>query len=142
MSGRSVLIIDYSEISLPGDVEGSLTNATYGNGVLILAMPKCDQGVSPSKAHFQLHPIASTRGEQISLYRERHSCQFQSGTQSKTSVRKITDITFFIPIQACFCIVPDTDHRVSRSSLHIIWRFSKLVRRLARPFVRNRYVNS
>jgi hypothetical protein len=65
MSGQSVLIIDYSEISLPGDVEGSLTNATYGNGVLILAMPKCDQGVSPSKAHFQLHPIASTRGEQI-----------------------------------------------------------------------------
>jgi HSP20 family protein len=55
----------YSEISLPGDVEGSLTNATYGNGVLILAMPKCDQGVSPSKAHFQLHPIASTRGERI-----------------------------------------------------------------------------
>ena len=30
----------YREISLPQPVDGNLTNATYGNGVLLLSMPR------------------------------------------------------------------------------------------------------
>jgi HSP20 family protein len=55
----------YREVSLPQDVDGSLTNATYGNGVLVLSMPKCREGEAGSEASFQLHPISATRGERV-----------------------------------------------------------------------------
>ena len=35
----------YRDISLPQTVSGGLTNATYGNGVLVLAMPTLEPGV-------------------------------------------------------------------------------------------------
>jgi HSP20 family protein len=55
----------HREISLPEPVDGSLTNATYSNGVLVLAMPKCKTSESPAAADFQLHPIAAAHGERI-----------------------------------------------------------------------------
>ena len=55
----------YREVSLPQIVDGSLTNATYGNGVLVLSMPKCKEGESASEANFQLHPVGATHGERV-----------------------------------------------------------------------------
>ena len=55
----------HREISLPELINGSLTNATYGNGVLVVSMPKCKEGESSSEANFQLHPVAATHGEWI-----------------------------------------------------------------------------
>ena len=54
----------FREIALEQAVNGALTNATYGNGVLILAMPKARdaQGID---AEFTLEPISATRGERI-----------------------------------------------------------------------------
>jgi HSP20 family protein len=55
----------HRELSLPQPVDGSLTNATYGNGVLVLSMPKLKPGQSGVGANFQLRPIAATRGERV-----------------------------------------------------------------------------
>jgi HSP20 family protein len=55
----------YREVSLEQPVEGSLTNATYGNGVLVLSMPKAGQTDAATEANFTLHPITATRGEWI-----------------------------------------------------------------------------
>ena len=55
----------YREVSLQQPVEGSLTNATYGNGVLVLSMPKAEQTGVATEANFTLHPITATRGEWI-----------------------------------------------------------------------------
>ena len=54
----------FREIALEQAVNGALTNATYGNGVLVLAMPKARdaRGVD---AEFTLVPISATRGERI-----------------------------------------------------------------------------
>ena len=52
-------------MTIPQRVNGSLTNATYGNGVLVLSMPKRKEGEAASDASFQLHPVAATRGERI-----------------------------------------------------------------------------
>jgi HSP20 family protein len=53
------------EVSLPESVRGDLANATYGNGVLVLSMPKADAKEQARAASFQLQPIGSTRGERI-----------------------------------------------------------------------------
>jgi len=52
------------EIALEQAVDGALTNATYGNGVLVLSMPKARdrRGVD---AEFALDPISATRGERV-----------------------------------------------------------------------------
>ena len=55
----------YREVSLPQRVDGSLTNATYGNGVLVLTMPKCNETAAGEDASFQLRPVSATRGERI-----------------------------------------------------------------------------
>lgn len=55
----------YREITLPETVDGALTNATYGNGVLVLSMPKAGDGRPGSHVDFQLHPVEATRGERI-----------------------------------------------------------------------------
>jgi HSP20 family protein len=55
----------YRKVSLPQNVNGPLTNATYGNGVLVLSMPKMEGGETGPQVDFQLHPIAATRGERI-----------------------------------------------------------------------------
>lgn len=51
------------DVKLPRPVNGELTNATYGNGVLVLAMPKA-QGESKSAA-FQIEVIHATLGQRI-----------------------------------------------------------------------------
>jgi HSP20 family molecular chaperone IbpA len=53
----------YREISLHQVVKGPLTNATYGNGALVLSMPKGEENEIESEVNFQLHSIAATRGE-------------------------------------------------------------------------------
>jgi HSP20 family protein len=55
----------YCEVSLPQAVDGTLANATYGNGVLVLSMPKAKTGQAQTDANFQLEPIESTRGERV-----------------------------------------------------------------------------
>jgi HSP20 family protein len=55
----------YREISLEQPVQGALTNATYGNGVLVLSMPKAEQKDTATEANFTLHPITATRGEWV-----------------------------------------------------------------------------
>jgi HSP20 family protein len=55
----------YREVSLPQPVNGALTNATYGNGVVILAMPKAAAGQKGVEAEIKLQSIAPTRGERV-----------------------------------------------------------------------------
>ena len=45
-------------------VNGAMTNATYGNGVLVLSIPKAKSGTG-SNTQFQLKAIEPTRGERI-----------------------------------------------------------------------------
>lgn len=55
----------FAELPLSEPVNGSLTNATYGNGVLVLAMPKVRRGERGIPADIKLEAIASTRGERV-----------------------------------------------------------------------------
>lgn len=52
-------------VSLPQPINGALTNATYGNGVLILSMPKMQQDQHGVPATFRLEPVHATRGERV-----------------------------------------------------------------------------
>lgn len=54
----------YRELELPQAVSGQLTNATFGNGVLTLAMPKTS-GEDRSPVTFQLETIDAARGERV-----------------------------------------------------------------------------
>ena len=69
--GGDVLVDEWTigpyhrEVSLPQQVDGALTNATYGNGVLVLTMPKSSAGARAHEASFQLHPVAAGRGERV-----------------------------------------------------------------------------
>jgi HSP20 family protein len=53
------------EIVLPQPVNGPLTNATYGNGVLVLAMPKMERGSGESYTEFKLDVVEATVGQHI-----------------------------------------------------------------------------
>ena len=53
------------EIDLGQPVNGELTNATYGNGVLVLSMPKTKPGESGTTVNFQLTGVEAARGERI-----------------------------------------------------------------------------
>ena len=55
----------YRELVLPQPVHGALTNATYGNGVLVLSMPKLAPGTQGGHMEFRLETIADTRGQRI-----------------------------------------------------------------------------
>jgi HSP20 family protein len=55
----------FREAVLPQPVNGPLANATYGNGVLVLAMPKLEQGSQGGYTEFQLEVVAATRGQRI-----------------------------------------------------------------------------
>ena len=55
----------HREIDLPHPVNGPLTNATYGNGVLVLSMPKASSGERGASADIRLQPIDATRGERV-----------------------------------------------------------------------------
>lgn len=68
---REMIIEEWSigpyhrEVKLPEMVDAELTNATYGNGILVLSMPKCKHTQPDSHATFKLHPIEGARGERI-----------------------------------------------------------------------------
>jgi HSP20 family protein len=53
------------EIVLPQPVNGPLTNATYGNGILVLAMPKMERGSGESYTEFKLEVVEATVGQRI-----------------------------------------------------------------------------
>jgi HSP20 family protein len=55
----------YREIVLPQPVNGPMTNATYGNGVLALSMPKLEQGAQSGYTEFQLEVVEATRGQRV-----------------------------------------------------------------------------
>ncbi len=55
----------YREVILPQLVNGELTNATYGNGVLVLSMPKLAPGAQGSNTEFRLQAITDTRGQRV-----------------------------------------------------------------------------
>src|SRR5918996_4759040 len=55
----------FREVVLPQPVNGPLANATYGNGVLALALPKMEQGSQGSYTEFQLEVVEATRGQHI-----------------------------------------------------------------------------
>ena len=55
----------FREVKLPETVDAELTNATYGNGILVLSMPKCKHTQPDSHASFKLHPVDATHGERI-----------------------------------------------------------------------------
>jgi HSP20 family protein len=53
------------EVVLPQPVNGPLTNATYGNGVLMLAMPKAEEEREGGRAEFQIEVVQATLGQRI-----------------------------------------------------------------------------
>jgi len=55
----------HRDISLPQPVSGILTNATYGNGVLVLAMPTLEPGVQEEGMAFRLEAETGTRGQRV-----------------------------------------------------------------------------
>jgi HSP20 family molecular chaperone IbpA len=52
-------------VDLPEPVNGPLTNATYGNGIVALSMPTLPARQLGIPAAFRLEPITSIRGEHI-----------------------------------------------------------------------------
>jgi HSP20 family molecular chaperone IbpA len=54
----------FREVALDQPVDGLLMNATYGNGVSVLNMPKAADG-EPMPANFRLNRIDATRGERV-----------------------------------------------------------------------------
>ncbi len=55
----------YREIVLPQPVDGQLSNASYGNGVLVLMLPKLSSSEQHSPAEYHLEAIGATRGERV-----------------------------------------------------------------------------
>lgn len=55
----------HREVELPQPVDGGLTNASYGNGVLMLSMPKMGEGKGEERTQFQLEVVDATRGLRV-----------------------------------------------------------------------------
>jgi HSP20 family protein len=55
----------YREVVLPQPVDGALTNATYGNGVLVLSMPILHPGEQGGYTEFRLEADTGTRGQRV-----------------------------------------------------------------------------
>ena len=55
----------HRDLSLPQPVSGRLTNATYGNGVLVLAMPTLEPGVQEDAVAFRLEADTGTWGQRV-----------------------------------------------------------------------------
>jgi HSP20 family protein len=55
----------YREVTLPLPVDGALANATYGNGVLVVTLPKAESADRATRADFQLRAIRAARGERV-----------------------------------------------------------------------------
>jgi HSP20 family protein len=55
----------HREVRLPHPVDGSRANATYGNGVLVLALPKASRGDASGDAEFRLQVVGAPRGQRV-----------------------------------------------------------------------------
>jgi HSP20 family protein len=55
----------HREVRLPHPVDGARANATYGNGVLVLALPKATQGDATGDAEFRLEVNGAPRGQRV-----------------------------------------------------------------------------
>jgi HSP20 family molecular chaperone IbpA len=55
----------HREVRLPVKVSAELTNATYDNGIVVVCMPKVQNGGVPGRAQFRLDAVESTRGERV-----------------------------------------------------------------------------
>ena len=55
----------HRDLTLLHPVDGARANATYGNGVLVLALPKDEPGESGRDARFTLKVLSPTRGARI-----------------------------------------------------------------------------
>lgn len=76
----------HREVSLPQAVNGALTNATYGNGVLVLSMPKAEGGRPPTEAEVRLEVIAATRGARVA--HTGHDIQPTTTTEHRRAQRR------------------------------------------------------
>jgi len=56
------LLVDERTVSLPCAVDGRLANVTFGNGVLVIALPKAAQ---THAADLSLEPIGHARGQHV-----------------------------------------------------------------------------
>jgi HSP20 family protein len=57
---------DQRTLRLPHHVDGALANATYGNGVLVVALPKAAATGADAPAEIRLTPLPDpTRGERV-----------------------------------------------------------------------------
>lgn len=67
-SVRDVLLSEWSpgpyerRLTLPVPVNAGGINASYGNGVLVLSIPKATDGHVATLASFRLQPVEATRG--------------------------------------------------------------------------------
>jgi HSP20 family protein len=55
----------HREVHLPHPVQSALTNATYGNGVLVLVLPKRAPGTPDTAAEIHLEVTGTTRGQRV-----------------------------------------------------------------------------
>jgi Hsp20/alpha crystallin family len=55
----------HRELTLPQGVDGARANATYGNGVLVLALPKAEPGRRGRDTELRLEGLAATRGAHV-----------------------------------------------------------------------------
>ena len=53
------------EIELPENVNGRTTNATYGNGVLVISLPLSGEERDLETTRFKLRPTGLARGERV-----------------------------------------------------------------------------
>ena len=55
----------HREIDMVEELDGSAANATYGNGVLVLTVPKASATGKTSGVEFTLDAVSPTRGEHV-----------------------------------------------------------------------------
>jgi HSP20 family molecular chaperone IbpA len=68
---RALLLAEWSAgpyartVKLPGPINAPAANASYGNGVLVLSMPKASDGRRGAVASFRLEALEPTRGRWV-----------------------------------------------------------------------------
>jgi len=77
----------HRELELPEAVDGSLANATYGNGVLVLTIPKSNGMTKSTRTEFTLETIRPTRGERIG--HTGHKIQARTTREHRTRITGI-----------------------------------------------------
>lgn len=55
----------FREVQLRQPVHSSLTNATYGNGVLVVVLPKRSPGTPDADTEISLEVLSATRGQRV-----------------------------------------------------------------------------